>query len=191
MKARKTLLFLIYGIVLIPALPPVFVPLFEPFTFGKTELFEMLGELMALTWIVSSWHRRKNIFSALAKPVIGKALFFLFGAFSISTLASADVASSFWGSSARSDGLFTLIHFFFFFAMLASALEKNEWMRLFRFSLFSSAFVSAYALLQYFGFPFVRASDGAIFGTIGNSAYLAMYLIFHIFLFLSRAENRR
>lgn len=209
MNARKILLFLIYCIVLIPALPPVFTPLFEPYTFGKTELFEMAAELMLLVWIFSFWHNRKNLFApllqitddsggisnaragfdAIKKNNLVKALFFMLGAFALSTFASADISASFWGSAARNDGLFTLAHFFLFFTVLASTLKKQEWLRIFRLSLFSSAFISLYALFQYFGFSFVRPSDGAIFGTLGNSAYLATYLLFHIFLAFFIAEK--
>lgn len=184
MQTRKFLLFLVYCIVLIPALPPVFVPLFEPFTFGKTELFEITVELMLLL-LLFGVRLRTVLWSNPVKPVV-----LLFIAVSLSTALGAHPLESFWGSSARNDGLFTLAHFFLFFAILANTLAKQEWLKLFRFSLFASAFVSLYALLQYFGFPFVRASDGAIFGTIGNSAYLAAYLLFHIFLaiFIAHGE---
>lgn len=185
MNTRKFLLFLIYGTILIPALPPVFVPLFEPFTFGKTELFEIIVELMLLL-LLFGVRLRTVLWSNSVKPVI-----LLFIAVFLSTALGTHPLESFWGSSARNDGLFTLAHFFLFFVVLANTLTKQEWLKLFRFSLFASAFVSFYGLLQYFGFPFVRASDGAIFGTIGNSAYLAMYLSFHIFLafFIAHTES--
>lgn len=182
MNTRKLLVFLVSCIIIIPALPPVFVPLFEPYTFGKTEIFEMLVEIAGIVWCISIWQQRRDVLSRIRKSFLAKAVVFLLGAFLISTFTSSDIGASFWGSSARNDGFFTLIHYFVLFFILTETVKRNEWLYYFRLSLFSSFFVSCYSLFQYFNFPFVRSSEGAIFGTLGNASYLATYLLFHIFL---------
>ncbi|OGD31849.1 hypothetical protein A3C91_00285 [Candidatus Azambacteria bacterium RIFCSPHIGHO2_02_FULL_52_12] len=190
MGIKRILVLLLYGILLIPAAPAgVFFPLFEPYTFGKTELFEILVEAMAIVWLAGYWHQRRELARVIAGHKITRAIVLLLAALAASTLAGTDISASFWGSSARGDGLFVIAHFMLFFAVLASVFEKNELRKALRFSVFASLFVALYGALQYFHIPWVRSSEGDIFGTIGNPAYLATYLSFHIFLAVSFARE--
>ncbi len=196
MTTKNVLRYLLYGVLLIPMIPPSWVPLFQPYTFGKTQLFEILVEVMAIVWFMASiskvvpwkWNSQGRTLAGW-KSGIGEAIILMMIVFSISTLASTNVSESFWGSSARNDGLFTLAHFALFFLIVAYTLEKQDWMNIFRFSVFASSFVALYGILQHFQAPWVQASSGTIFSTLGNPAYLAMYLSFSIFLALYCARN--
>src|SRR3990167_4170298 len=115
MRNKKILIVLLYGILLIPAAPAgVFFPLFEPYTFGKTELFEILVEAMAIVRLAGYWHQRRELARVIAGHNITRAIVLLLAALAASTLAGTDISASFWGSSARGDGLFVIAHFMLF-----------------------------------------------------------------------------
>ena len=187
MTRQKAILFLSFLVLVIPALPPALFPFFQPYTFGKTTLFEIIVEAMAVVWLVS----RKNT-SGLFRPV-HTALFALAGILTLATIFSANASASFWGSSARMDGLFTLLHFAVFFIILASSFAKEQWYRCIRISVGAGTFAALYGIAQWFGAPFVVSSRGEIFGTLGNPSYLALYLLFTIFLahYLAERESKR
>ncbi|MBI1755396.1 O-antigen ligase family protein [Candidatus Azambacteria bacterium] len=175
----KVILILVYFALLLPALPPVFLPLFEPYTFGKTVLFEIAAELMLLL-LLFGVRLRTIPWSNIAKPIILLSI-----AFSLSMALGAHPLEGLWGSSARMDGLFTLLHFVVFFFVLATAIKgEREWRNMMRWSVGASVFVVLYGLAQWFELPFVVSSNGEIFSTLGNPAYLATYLLFHVFISL-------
>lgn len=175
-----------YAVLALPALPPVVLPFFQPYTFGKTELFEILVECMALVYAVTCI-AGKSVFNQT--PIARGVLIFI-GASLLSTLFSASPFESFWGSSARMDGFFTLLHFGLFFFILTSTFKVAvDWNKLIRWSVFVSAFVALYGIAQWFELPFVRASEGTIFSTLGNPTFLATYALFHVFLSLFLAQR--
>jgi len=179
--------------LVIPAIPPVFLPVFEPYTFGKMVLFEIVVEIMILFWITSLLIERKeitHIFNSFKQNKLLFALLVLGISFIISTFFSVNPYNSFWGSSARGDGLFQFIHFFFFFLIILNTVcNQTQWLKLITFSIFISFFTALYGFAQWFEFPFVRQSLGEIFSTLGNPAFFATYLLFHIFLALYTTQK--
>ena len=210
MLYQKVIHILAVAALAIPALPlalfPFFqpyslgkttlFPFFQPYTFGKTTLFEIIVEAMALVWLASLLSQKSSyadFCDTKKKKTIGIALAVLSASFFLSTVFSADVAASFWGSSARMDGLFTFLHFFAFFILLATLFGERAWRRGMQISVGAGTLASLYAIAQWFSAPFVVASGGEIFGTLGNPSYLALYLLFTIFLahYLAEKEERR
>ncbi len=187
-SGARVIQVLAYAVFLIPAAPAgVFLPLFQPYTFGKTVLFEITVELMLAVWAVSLCGSAFSRSALLGKTVTALAVFF--AAATISTALSPHPAEGFWGSSARMDGLFTLLHFAaFFFVLTAVVKEKTQWQRLIKWSVGASVFTALYGIAQWFGVPFVVDPQGEIFSTLGNPASFAMYLLFHVFfaLYLAR-----
>jgi len=197
LKYNKIVTFLAYIALLIPAIPPVFLPVFEPYTFGKIVLFEVVVTVMILFWIASLLKVKQKIthlFNSFKQNKLLLALGILGASFVISTLFSVNPYNSFWGSSARGDGLFQFAHFIFFFLIILNTIRsQTQWIKLITFSVFVSFFTALYAFAQWFEFPFVRQSLGEIFSTLGNPAFFATYLLFHIFLtlFAAQKEERR
>lgn len=199
MLYQKVIQYLAYIALAIPALPPALFPFFQPYTFGKTTLFEMIVEAMAVVWLVwrfspvSQNPAYAGFCDTGEKKVICIALAAVSGLFFLSTVLSADITASFRGSSARMDGLFTLLHFFAFFMILASSFNARAWRRGMFISVGAGTFTALYAIAQWFGAPFVIASGGEVFGTLGNPSYLALYLLFTLFLahYLAQKEHKR
>ncbi|MEK7519965.1 MAG: O-antigen ligase family protein [Patescibacteria group bacterium] len=190
MNSTRIIAGLVFFVLTIPALPPIFFPLFEPYTFGKMELFEIAVELMALVFAFSVKHRGALVPVLMDRLVIAVGM--LCGVAALATLVSVDITQSFWGSSARGDGLFPLLHFALFFFVLRAAFTHNMMLSALRFSVGASLFTAWYGVAQWFALPLVSDPMGEIFSTIGNPAFFAAYLAMHIFcaLYLARGETR-
>jgi len=108
----------------------------------------------------------------------------------VSILASAlgvDWQQSLWSNYERMMGLWTLLHVFFFFIVIATSLREEDFRWLFR------AIVLSAAILALFGLGEIIAARGAarIESTLKNSAFLASYLFLAGFLALMLAWQER
>lgn len=210
MTAKKLIVWLAYIALLIPAAPAgVFLPVFEPYTFGKTELFEIITELMALIvaaellkniiipdlsrnpednkiirWIPAFFRLRRQACLRGQAGMIEKTVFLLLAFLALSTIFGVNPARSFWGSGARGDGLFTILHFGIFFWILARAFSREEFLKLIKFVALVSFGTALYGLAQWIG-------GREILSTLGNSGFYAVYLLFAIFFSLYAASQEK
>ena len=103
----------------------------------------------------------------------------------LSTIFSLSPLRSFWSNFERMEGFWGHWHYFIYFLMLASVFkEEADWRRFFFVSLGASVAMSFYSLFQLLGILDIHQGDDRIDATMGNATYLAIYLVFHIFLFL-------
>jgi len=108
----------------------------------------------------------------------------VFGILFLATIFSISPYKSFWSSFERMEGFWGFWHYFLYFIMLAGMFKnKVDWHRFFFVSLAVSLLISFYGLLQFLGKLDVHQGD-RLDATMGNATYLAIYLVFHIFLFL-------
>lgn len=94
---------------------------------------------------------------------------------------------SLWGNYERMDGIFSWAHYWVMIVIAASILkEKRDWLKLFSASLGAAVAMSVYGFFQRFGvdhfgpWTIYETNLGRITGTIGNPAFLAVYLLFNI-----------
>lgn len=175
--------FIKYGLffcLLIPLITPI--NLWYPFIFGKTIIFEIAVDVLFLAYLIlllrdSSFLPRRN-------SLLYGILIFIF-ILILSTVFSANLYRSFWGSIARMDGLFSILHFFIFFILVSSILKnKKDWFQILMFSC-GVSFVAAFLNLDRLGISFFGKLHTTIFNpTMGSTFPLAGYLLFHIFLAL-------
>ncbi len=176
-------------------LTPIFVSstLLFPYTAAKAFAFRILVEVAALFYLYLALkypdlRPKKNIFTL----AIGIFLLTWF----LSAILGTDFYLSWWGSLERMLGVWGLIHFIIFFLLLVSLFRaKKDWLALFRVSLATSVLISLLALVQKFGsLGNLLPHSERVFGTIGNPAFLAGYLIFNLFfsvyLFWSDAAGK-
>ncbi len=179
-----------FGIYLTAFVPLIiFKDFISPFHFGKVLVFRSLIEILGAAYLVlilkdhSYLPRKDKVFWA----------FFLFVlAFSLTTLTSVLRYSSFWGSLERMGGLWTFWHYFIFFIILISVLNKKEhWRRLFDLTIFAGVLSAFYGFGQKTDLEFFIGSGGRerIFGTIGNAALFAGYELLTVFLSLTMYLN--
>jgi len=80
------------------------------------------------------------------------------------------------------EGLVTYLHLIAYFLVLSGMMKTEKvWTRLFNTTLFASVIMSFYSLVQLYGNFQIHQGD-RIDATLGNASYLAIYMVFHIFL---------
>ena len=185
MTLEKTLRWIALGGVF--ALPfVVFVvaqSLYFPFITGKNFTFRIIVEVMTGAWLAL----------AVINPAYRPRRSWLLAAFAIFliVIAAADLFGvnpfkSFWSNFERMDGWVTLAHLFAYFVVASTVLNTEKlWRALFQTSLAVSVIVGLYALLQLFGIASLNpgfSSAARLDATFGNPIYLAVYMLFNVFL---------
>ncbi|MDD5068354.1 MAG: O-antigen ligase family protein [Candidatus Pacebacteria bacterium] len=187
---HRSILVGIFALLLIPFL--VFNSMFFPFITGKNFVFRIIVEIIFGLWLILIFRDRRF----LPKR---SALFYAFLAFIVAiTLADflgVNPYRSFWSNFERMEGLITHLHLFALFLVGSSVLNtKKLWTRFFNSALVVSMAMALYGFLQLFGALEIHQSSSRVDGPIGNSAYMAIYMIFHVFLalfLLLRSRERR
>lgn len=168
----------VYFILFVPLL--VLKSFFFPFIASKSLYFMALTEIIFFLWLILM------IFSSRYWPklnLLNFALILFLFILSLASIFGVDPSRSFWSNYERMAGLLMYFHFFAFFLVLSSVFQKKEeWLKFFSLSVGVALLVSFFGLLakgigEEKVFVFV-AKDGS---TLGNSSFLATYLLFNIF----------
>jgi len=169
------------GVFLLPFVPFIVVTqFFFPFITGKNFAFRAIVEVIAVAWLAL----------ALVNPTYRPKRNWMLAAFAgfvliigIADLLSPNVFKSFWSNFERMEGWITLAHLFAYFVVATSVLIKeNLWHRLAATSIGASVLMGIYALFQLAGFIVINQGGARVDATFGNATYLAVYMLFHIFL---------
>lgn len=150
---------------------------FFPFITGKNFAFRIIVEIVVVLWallaLLDRTYRPK--FSWLLTS-FGALMVVMFA----SSLLAIHPATSFFSNFERMDGFITLIHVFLLMVVLGSVFtEKHYWHYYLYTTLTVAFFVSLHGLFQYLGV--IEGYRGRIDGRLGNAAYMAIYMLFHIF----------
>ncbi len=184
MKTDNILKNIVLGTIFLVPFIPFIVPnnLFFPFITGKAFAFRILVEVMVALWAVLALGNKKYRpkFSWIA---VSAAVF-------VAIIGLADVLGenpmkSIWSNFERMEGWVTLLHLFGFFIVTTSILQTEKlWHRFFNVSISASVLMGLYGLMQMAGKFNIHQSADRLDATLGNSAYLAVYMLFHIFITL-------
>ncbi|MEK7135892.1 MAG: O-antigen ligase family protein, partial [Patescibacteria group bacterium] len=119
-------------------------------------------------------------FSWVGAAVVGFVVWmFVADAFALNAM------KAFWSNFERMEGWVLLVHLLgFFFASSAVLRVEKKWRAWFLTSLGVSVVIVGYALLQLNGTFAIHQGSTRIDATLGNSAYLAIYLLFSVFVAL-------
>jgi len=154
--------------------------LFFPFITGKGFVFRLITEVVFFAWLalaaVNPEYRPRWNWVLLAFAffllVIGAAA--LFGVYP---------EKSIWSNFERMEGWVTLAHLFAYFLAAVSILNTERlWNALWQVSLSVAVFVGLYGMLQLAGFITINQGGVRLDATLGNAIYLAVYMLFHIFI---------
>src|SRR3989344_2709918 len=162
----------------------IFMPgvgdLFFPFITGKNFFFRIVVEILFGLWITAAVFDKK--YRPQASPVFW-AVSATLGVLILSTVFGENPYRSFWSNYERMEGLVGHLHLFAYFIMLISVFKsESDWRRFFYSSIFVSFIISIYSYLQFTGSLEIHQSDVRLDATLGNATYLAIYLVFHLFL---------
>lgn len=176
---------LVFFIPFIIAGGQLFPNMFFPYITGKNFAFRILIELLFGMYILLALREPKY------RPR-ASYMFWAFGAFvvwmGIATVFSVDPAKSFWSNFERMEGYITVLHLFAYFLMVGVVVTAERWWdRLFQVSIAAGSLQALYALgqLLHIGGLTPSSQSGArLDGTYGNATYLAVFMLFNIFLTL-------
>ncbi len=155
---------------------------FFPFITGKAFYFRILVEIAVSAWAVLAVLDREY------RPRlswIGIAVVAFVAWMFVADLFAINVAKAFWSNFERMEGWVLLIHLLGFFVAAGAVLRvEKKWRAWFLTSLGVSVVVSGYALMQLAGSLTIHQGASRIDATLGNSAYLAIYFLFNVFIAL-------
>lgn len=189
MAIEKALRWIVLGGVFLLPFTVLIVAqsLFFPYITGKNLAFRVIVEIIAGAWLALALTnaayrpRRSWILAAFGAFVAVMALADAFGAYPF---------KSFWSNFERMDGWVTLIHLYLYMVVAVSVLTAEKlWRRLWQLSLAISGMVGIYSLLQLAGAAALGQGGASglsarLDATFGNPIYLAVYMLFHIFIAL-------
>ncbi len=182
--AKQIARWVALGALFLVPLAPLIVanPFFFPFITGKAFYFRILIEIAVAGWAVlatldKEYRPRLSLIGAAVLAFV--IWMFIADAFAL------NAAKAFWSNFERMEGWVLLIHLLGFFVAAGAVLRvEKKWRAWFLTSLGVSAVISAYALLQINGSLAIHQGNSRIDATLGNSAYLAIYLLFNTFIAL-------
>jgi len=177
----------------------VFTPLiisgkfFFPFVGPKSLYFFGLVEIIVAAYAILA------IFHSEYRPRLNTLLVTISAFVGISILASVfgpDLFNSFWSKYERMTGLLMWFHLLALFIATVSVFKKEDWFKVFEISLIVASIASALSLLPKVGVTILADRQFMARGgsTLGNSSFLASYLLFNVFialyLFLVSFKNK-
>jgi len=188
-KIEKYLIWVVKASLYVVVFAPVIIAsqYFFPVIFPKAVFIRLLVELMFVAYIpliiIAPQYRPKYSIIYVTLIVFAIIVF-------ITSLTGVNFSYSFWGNYERMDGVFSWMHYWALLVIAASVLkQKKDWLILFGFSILAATLVSTYGFFQrvgiqsFLGITIFETGSNRITGTIGNPAFLGVYLSFHL-LFL-------
>ncbi|KND48412.1 MAG: O-antigen ligase [Parcubacteria bacterium C7867-005] len=168
------------GLFLVPFVPfLVSSSLFFPFITTKAFAFRIIIEIVFASWLIlvvmAPEYRPKR--SAIVYALL--AFFVIIG---LANLLGESPAKSFWSNYERMEGFVTLLHLGAFFLVTTSIFKQENWHYWWNTSLVASFIMVLYCTSQLLGVAEINQGGVRVDGTFGNAAYLAVYMLFHIFM---------
>lgn len=154
--------------------------MFFPFITGKNFAFRIIVEAILGAWVflmfLDSTYRPKFSWVLVAAGTFLAVM-------TVADFMGVNPHRSFWSNYERMEGLITLAHLFLYFIIAGSVMATERmWNWFWRTSLCASMIVATNAFLQLAGKADIHQSATRLDATFGNSAYLAVYALFHVFL---------
>lgn len=154
-----------------------------PFIVPKVLLFRslVLGMIFVYSCLLyRNFSLYKPVFTALNVAIIA-----FLGSFFISTFTGLDWYRSMWDNHERMLGLFTLVHYVFFYFILTSVYkEEKMWTPFLRVFLAAGSVVMVIAFMQKYVNPELLLNRGQVrvASTLGNAIYVSSYGLFLVAL---------
>ena len=178
---KKICLFGIYAGIGVTLLAQVLIysRFFYPFISTRVFIFRAAVEIMlflylALNFVSDEYRPRFSALTALIAAYIAVS--------ALSSLLGPDPSGSFWGDIERGEGIIMWLHLLAYFVILAAVLRtRSAWNALLDSSLVMALFMSAIGVGQALRLGFTLSPSGTrVDASMGNPAFFATYLLFHI-----------
>ena len=153
--------------------------LFFPFITGKAFFMRFMIILSTISYtgliLIDNNSRPKK--SPMLYALLGFMIVLI-----LATLNSVNPTRSMWSNFERMEGLVTMLYMATLFIISASTLRKSEWSYFMNFSIIISFIVGIQAMSM------ATQSADRISGYLGNSSYLGVYALIHVFFGLLGAS---
>lgn len=195
--------YLFWGIIFMMFLPIILLPpSFQPSDYTRSILFRMTLIILSCIFLFKFFYKKDSSFSLprWKNPtyLIIFVILIFFGVLIVSTVFSQDVRFSVFGSPARSGGILNMLFYIIFAVFLFLFCDESTWDKLIKTNFIVGLVTSAMAVIQYFGLlknVFVGWEAGGPPSFLGNSTFLAIYMIFMVFssfvMFLNESIKNR
>jgi len=166
------------GLFLVPFLP-IYVEnnFFFPFITGKNFAFRIIIEVVFASWVLLALYDPKY------RPRFSWILAgfgALLGVMAVANALGESPLYSFWSNFERMEGYVTLVHVFLFVVVLGSVMQTEKmWWYFLNTSLAVAFLVAIFGLGQQLNV--FEGGRGRVDSRLGNAAYMAIYMLFHIF----------
>jgi len=148
---------------------------FFPFVAPKTVFFQIIVEIILIAYLFLAISNKRYLPRINALTI---ALTLFLGIFILTSLTGVNLGRSFWSTNERMTGIWTMLHLFALFIILSSCFkEKKDWERVLGVAVIVGVLLSLYILKG----DEISTRGG---GTIGNTSFMAAYLLFDIFFAL-------
>ncbi len=168
----------------------LFQNMFFPFITGKNFAFRILVEVLFGIYVLLALREPK--YRPRASLVMW-ALTALVVWAGVATIFSVDSAKSFWSNFERMEGYITILHLFAYFILVSTVIVVERWWdKFFKVSILSATIMGCYAMLQLAGKIAISTQSGSrVDTTFGNATYLAIFMLFNIFITLFMLVRER
>ena len=158
--------------------------LFFPFITGKTFYFRSLVEIAFFGWVLLNFVDAKYR-PRISAMTVGVTLFTVIVL--VADILGVNPLRSIWSNFERMEGWMTIIHLWMFFMVTSSVFGSHEksknllhhWLHI---STFVALIVAIYGLVQLGGGAEIHQGSTRLDASLGNAAYLAVYMLFHAFI---------
>lgn len=164
-----------------------------PYITGKNFTFRILVECTAAVWLLVCMYDVS--FRPRASLILWSFVSFL-TVLAVADAGGVDTIKSFWSNFERMEGFVTIAHFFLYFLILASLFredtvevlgEKVSFLSLFLWTSAVVAVIVSGTALQQIWSGLDGGSGWRVTGTTGNAAYMALYMLFSVFVAVTLA----
>ncbi|HFC10787.1 MAG TPA: O-antigen ligase family protein [Candidatus Kaiserbacteria bacterium] len=180
------------GLFLVPFTPIIVLNgFFFPFITGKAFFFRIAVEIAFAGWAVLAFadKRYRPRWSFISIALIAfVAWMFVADAFAVNP------AKAFWSNFERMEGWVTLLHLLMFFVVSSTVLRvEKKWRAWWYTSVAVASYIIVYGLLQLAGVAAIHQGSVRVDASLGNAAYLAVYMLFNVFVssWLALTTKRR
>lgn len=157
---------------------------FFPFITGKAFYFRVLVEVAFAAWVILAFldARYRPRFTGLT---VGVTLFAVIAL--IADLLGVNPMRSLLSNFERMEGWLTIIHLWAFYIVATSLFHhtdegKRNWHNWFNASLLVALIVGIHGIGQLLGWWPIHQGSTRIDASLGNSAYMAIYMLMHAFI---------
>jgi tetratricopeptide (TPR) repeat protein len=165
---------------------------FEP---DKLTLLRSIALVMVVAWVikvleVGSWKMEVGRWKVSRTPLVLPTLLLVM-VYMLATIASVTPRVSLWGSYQRLQGTYTTLSYIVIFFLALQGLRTREQIeRVVTIAILVSLPISLYGILQHYGLdplPWAGEVTRRVASNMGNSIFVAAYLIMAVPLTLARA----